>query len=174
MKINKYVYIAVNKDNRAGIIKIGKTQDIFSRPRALSRPTGVSGTFKYVFIWECENNKKLEDMIKKHFAADRLSLDKEFFDLDYQLVIDFIRQHEGKECKFEDLFKKEKLVVKIPKKKMMRKSISQNKINEVKKYLRHNYTQCEVVELTKVTEHHVSNIAKELKESLLQTRKSMA
>ena len=174
MKIKKYLYIAVNNDNRVGIIKIGKTQDIFSRTRDLSRPTGVSGIFKYIFIWECENNKQLEDLIKKHFAAERISLNKEFYEIDYQKVIDFIRQFEGKECKFEDLFKQEKLVIKIPKKKMFRESISQNKINDVKKYLKHNYKQCEVVELTKVTEHHVSKIAKELKESLLQTRKPMA
>jgi hypothetical protein len=174
MKINKYVYILVNKNNRAGIIKIGKTQDIFSRPKDLSRPTGVSGKFEYIFIWRCEDNLKLENQIKKHFAPERLSLDKEFFEVDYQKVIDFIRRFEGEECKFEDLLKQEKFTVKIPKKKMMREDISQNKINEVKKYLRHNYKQCEVVKLTKVTEHHVSIIAQELKESLLQTRKRMA
>lgn len=174
MKINKYVYIAVNNYNRSGIVKIGITQDVYSRPRDLSRPTGVCGKFKYIFLWKCENNKKIEDMIKKHFAAERLFLDKEFYEVDYKKVIDFIRQFEGEECKYEDLLQEQTLKVQLPTKKMMKEEISQNKINEVKKYLRHRYKQCEVVELTKVSKHHVSNIAKELKQSILQTRKRMA
>ena len=72
MKINKYVYIAVNKYNRSGIVKIGITQNVHSRPRDLSRPTGVCGEFKYIFLWKCENNKKIENMIEKHFAPERL------------------------------------------------------------------------------------------------------
>ena len=72
------------------------------------------------------------------------------------------------------MLKEETLKVQIPQKKMMKEDISQNKINEVKKYLRHRYKQCEVVELTKVSKHHVSNIAKEMKQSILQNGKRMA
>jgi hypothetical protein len=174
MKINKYVYIAINNDNRSGIVKIGITQDVYSRPRDLSRPTGVCGKFKYIFLWKCENNKKIEDMIEKHFAAERLSLDKEFYEVDYKKVIGFIKQFEGQECKYEDLLKEQTSIVRIPLKKMKKEEISKNKINEVKRYLKHRYKQCEVVELTKVSRYHVSNIAKEMKESILQNGKRMA
>jgi hypothetical protein len=169
---DQFLYIAINP-YMPGIIKIGKTIDIKDRISRLSKPTGVPDDFQCIFLYKCLNYTKKENNVHRRFANVRLKNTKEFFIMNPQEAIDYIKTLDGEECDLKKYLSSE-VMVKLPTKKMFADDISQNKIKQVRRLLKSNFKQIEVIEMTKVSKYHVGRIAREIKESALQNLKRMA
>lgn len=174
MKADQYVYIAINENNQDGILKIGKTQHVFDRMGQLSRPTGVCGSYEYIFLYKCDDHVWLESKVHKKFHKERMFPNKEFFKMNLDVAINYIKQFPGEERNLNDIIKYHQINISLPTPKMRRDEISETKIKQIKKLLRHNIKQTDIVKMTKVSKHHVGNIAKELREIILQNEKNMA
>jgi len=85
------VYVFSNKSYE-GIFKVGWTSNLpDERAEQLSRETGVLYPFKVVFSKEFQDAEKIEKKIHKKFKTNRLSNKKEFFKIDKDKLINYIK-----------------------------------------------------------------------------------
>ena len=118
----QYIYI-VQSSKEKNVCKIGITDNYGRRLKEYNNITGVSKDveFKYMFVGEVKDMKKLENAIKKEFSANRAEKNKEMYLYNepwFNIYVDFIKRSQ--------LFIKE-ILIKEDNKNIVTKIVKRNK-----------------------------------------------
>ena len=100
-----FVYAASNPLYKKNLYKIGFTKENpFKRMGELSSHTGIPCPFEIKFLINSENPNNDEKLIHKKLSKYRINKDREFFEIDFDKLLDIIQSELGYEVITDKLY----------------------------------------------------------------------
>lgn len=99
MSTKSWIYGVSNPWFLKNLYKIGYTEEEnpFKRLHELSSHTGVPVPFQFKFLITCDNAKNDEKYIHKHLHTYRINKDREFFEIEFEKLLDILENELGYE-----------------------------------------------------------------------------